>query len=137
MIFYLLVGMCLAYEIHKILDFKVFKRITYFMYHYTEQVKQRKGKIQTVILKISLVELFYFGILIAGSFGSQWIFFGSLLVLSLISTTILKNTKHKVYSVIYFIDIILSSIILILALANFYFFKMESIDFVKYLISLI
>jgi len=137
MFFYLLVGMCLAYEIHKILDFEVFKRIAYLIYHYTDQIKQRKGNLQTVVLKISVTEFFYYVILIIGVWGSQCLFFGSLLVLSLTSSTILKNTKHKMFSVIYFIDIVLSSIILILILVNFYFFKMESIDFFKYLISLI
>jgi len=136
MVFYLLVGMCLAYEIHKIFDFRVFNQLSYLLINYRKQIKE-KEKFYTTIIKISFIEICYYIILIIGAFGSQGLFFSSLFILAIISNSIMKKTNHKGFSIIYFIDIILSAIVLIFILANFYFFKMESIDFIKYLISLI
>lgn len=137
MFLYLLVGMCLAYEIHKMFDFKNFSRFTYIIYHYAEEVKRRKGKVYNTIVKMSFANLGYVAVLIIGLFGSQGLFFGSILVLSILTGNILKKTNRKVSSIIYLIDSILSMIILTLILVNFYFFKMESIEFIKHLISLV
>jgi len=137
MIFNLLVGMCLAFEIHKMLDFNSFKRLNYILIHYTEEVKNRKGDLYNAIVKISFANIAYIIILVIGIFGSQMLFFGSLIVLSVITGSILKKTNRKISSIIYLVDTILSTLILILILINFYFFKMESIEFIKHLISLI
>lgn len=137
MIFNLLVGMCLAYEIHKMIDFWNFSRINYIIYHYTDQIKMRKGDVYNAIIKISLTNLAYTIIVIIGIFGNQMLFFGSLMGLSVITGSVLKKTTRKMSFIIYLVDTIISMLILIFILVNFYFFKMESIEFIKHLISLI
>lgn len=137
MIFNLLVGMCLAYEIHKMIDFWNFSRINYIIYHYTDQIKIRKGDVYNAIIRISLTNLAYTIIVIIGIFGNQMLFFGSLMGLSVMTGSVLKKTTRKMSFIIYLVDTIISIFILIFILVNFYFFKMGSIEFVKYLITLI
>ena len=136
MFFYLSVGMCLAYEIHKMFDFKNFSHMSYLIIHYSEQVKSRKsGKFLNSVAKVSFANIFYAIILLIGAFSFQGWFFASILILSIISNTVMKKTNRKVSSIIYSIDSILSMIMLIVILVNFSFFKMESVEFIRYLIS--
>ena len=137
-LFYILVGMCLAFEIHKMFDFKNFSRMSYLIIHYSDQVKNRKlGKFLNSVIKISFTNIFYFFVLLIGVFGFQGWFFTSILMLSIISNTVMKKTKQKTSLIIYLVDSILSMIILVIILINFYFFQMGSIDFLKYLITLV
>ncbi len=136
--FYILVGMCLAYEIHKLFDFKFFSHMSYLIIHYSEQIKNRNlGLFLNSVTKFSFTNLFYFVIIIIGVFGFQSWFFSSILVLSIISNTIMKKTSRKVSSIIYLIDSIISTIILIIIIVNFHFFRLESIEFIKYLFTII
>lgn len=137
-LFYLLVGMCLAYEIHKLIDFRFFGRLTYIMLKYKNQLEHHKtNKITNSIIKVSITDLFYIFVLIIGIFGFQSLGFGSILILSIISNNIMKNANKKITMIVFLIDSVLSALILILILTNFYFFRMESLEFIKHVISFI
>lgn len=138
MVFYLLIGLCLAYEIHKLLDFGNFSKLYLVMVKYSKEIKNRSvGTFTKAVLKVSTFNLLYYVLLIIGIFGSNSIFFSALMILSITNEFIMKKTNRKWGSIIFKIDAILSGILLIAVLVNYFFYQMNGLEFIKYLISLI
>jgi hypothetical protein len=123
MIFYLLVGMCLGYEIHKFLDFNTFSRLTYTIVKYSDQLKNRSvnNEIFKSILKMSITNLIYFIIVVFGMFSSQSWFFITLMIMSIISGFLLKRINKKYVKILFIIDVIVSIVILSVILINHFF----------------
>ena len=82
--FYFLVGICLAFEIHKLFDFRNFSRLNYTLVKYTKQIKNRGlNAFSKAVLKISAFNLFYYVLIIIGFFGINSVFFITLMIMSL------------------------------------------------------
>lgn len=133
MIFNLLLTIVFGYEIQKLLQFDFFFRLNALIYSYKNNIKNRiNSVIYPEISKVSLMELMYILTLLIGVFSKNLYFFVAILMLSNINIVILKNIKNKsIKKTFFFIDIILSIILLGLALANNLFFNLESIDFLN------
>lgn len=133
MIFNLLLTIVFGYEIQKLLQFNFFFRLNSLIYEYKNNIKKRiNSVIYPEITKVSLMELMYILTLLIGVFSKNLYFFVAILMLSNINIVILKNIKNKsIKKTFFFIDIILSIILLGLALANNLFFNLESIDFLN------
>jgi len=135
--FYLLLVMCLSFEIHKMLDFSTFNHLNYINVKYKNELRNHtETTIYKNITKLVITNFVYFIIIVIGMFGAQSIFFVSMVWLWIIGDYIIKITKNKkLISTIYFSESFLSAIIIILSIINFFFFKMEVIEFLKYLIT--
>lgn len=139
MVFYLMVGMCLAFEIHKLFDFKTFYRLNYIVTVYRKQLKTHllnSGEIFSSIRKISYLNLAYMIVLFGGLFTFQSYFFTAIIILMIITGELFKLIKNKyAHIVIYSIDIFLTVSILVLIIINRFWFNMGELELLKYLIS--
>lgn len=129
MVFYFAVSIFLAYEIHKILDFKRFNKLLYFISKYPTEIKNRKSEnpITLAISKISLMNLFCIIILIIGSFSFQGYLFVTILVMFVIKESFLKNfNPNKILrTILFFTDSMITAILLIFIIVNYLYLNID------------
>lgn len=128
MVFYLAVSIFLAYEIHKILDFKRFNKLLYFVSKYPKEIKNRKSEnpITLSMLKISIMNLFYIIILIIDCFSFQGYLFIAILVMSIINSFLNKLKSKKILKYVFlFTDSIITTILLIFIIVNYLYLNID------------
>lgn len=132
MIYYLIVTLFLAFEIQKIFQFNYFLKIKSLSGEYSKKILRRTNSIAyKEISKVALVDIFYLLTLIFGLFTFNRYFFCAILLLSLIGSFVFRIKNKTIKKIFLIVDITITIILLILAIINFIFYKIDSIQFIK------
>jgi len=137
-IFILLLGIFVGYEIQKLYQFNYFFKLTYLVSdYYTQILKKTKTVAYKEIIKVTLVEFVYSIVTFIGLFTVNFYFFSSLVLLSIFSNIFFKYIKNKKIRKIYkIIDILLSIMILSLVIINMINYHLTSVQFIEQLLNI-
>lgn len=132
-IFNFIISLLIAYEVHKLIRFKMFFKINSLAYEYKSRLKDRMDSVAgKLLIKISGVEFLYLVTLIIGLFTTYWIFFISILILAIIYGTVFRKFKNKnIKKILYMLDILLTLAIFICYIINVYFYELNSIEIIN------
>ena len=134
MIYYLFITIFLGFELQKLFNFNFFFRMRMISVNYSTKImKKTKSVAYKEITRIALINVTYLIVIIIGLFTINRYFFSAILILSVFNTIMFK-IKNKTFKKIYYIlDIFISIILLSLAIINFTYYQLDSVQFIKHL----
>lgn len=132
MLFNFLLCIFLGFELQKLLQFNFFFKLQSLMIDHTEKLKQKpKLSIQRVIFKVAMMDFAYLITVFVGFFSINNYFFYALIILTGIYSFLFKKIKNKTFrKIIFFINIVISILLLLAVLINLYFYHLDSISFI-------
>lgn len=136
MIYILIIGIFLGFEIQKLFQFNFFFRLKCITSDYYNNIILRKlSLIQKEVVKVGLVDFVYYIVIFTGFFTINKYFFFAISIQSFIISIIFRTFKNKKIRKFFCIsDSIMSIVILCLILINLLYFKIDSVQFIKMLI---
>lgn len=137
MIYYLFVTFFVAFEVQKLLQLNFFFRLRSISARYSKNIlKRTKSIAYKEITRIALLDMTYMIVLLIGCFTINRYFFLGVLLLSAIQTFVFK-LKNKTFKKIFFImEIVISILLLTLAIINYSYYQLDSVQFLKHIYSL-
>jgi len=129
LIFILLIGMCLSFEIHKSIKFKMFYRINMISVYYGKNItKKLNSNILLFFSKMTLIDIIYTLLTLIGLFTINSNLFLVLICMSFIKTIVFKYIKNKIFiKAFIFFDSFFSIPILTIIIINLLFYKIPDI----------
>lgn len=136
MIYILIIGIFLGFEIQKLFQFNFFFRLKCITSDYYNNIILRKlSLIQKEVVKVGLVDFVYYIVIFTGFFTINNYFFFAIFIQSFIISIIFRTFKNKkIRKFLCISDSIMSIVILCLILINLLYFKIDSVQFIKMLI---
>ena len=136
MIYILILGMFLGFEIQKLIQFNFFFRLKCITTDYYNSIVLRENSfIQKELIKIGLIDFVYYIVILIGLFTINKYLFIIMIVQYLLTSSIF-SIKNKIFRKIVFIsDSLLSITILCLIIVNSMFYNIDSLEFIKILIN--
>ena len=132
MLYLVILSFFLAYEIQKIIQFNFFfklKRIS--LDYYLSLLSRSKSVAFKELVNISFIESIFIIVLFIGLFTYNKIFICAIIILFIFESYTFKYIKkNSIRKKLYFLNIILSILLLVLSIVNILFFNLDDIQLI-------